>query len=215
MHDGGKLTEYFHADETVPVRHDYHLNINDDTPLFVWGLIHHALVSGDRKFLSRHWSVIAGACDWILLQVRDGLVRCMAEGTNVWGICSWRNIIDDYTLSGAVTEINAECCLALRLAAGAAEVLGYTGESKRYLDAADTLRREINSRLRSGKTGMYLLNLDNEGGAHHDVTGDQIFPVLAGVADDGMSRTILDTAHGARLLDRIRCPYCSAPGTPF
>jgi hypothetical protein len=78
------------------------------------------------------------------------------------------------------------------LAAGAAEILGYTEESKRYLDAADSLLGEINSRLRSGKTGMYLLNLDQEGCAHHDVTGDQIFPVLAGVADDETSRIILE-----------------------
>jgi hypothetical protein len=195
VHEGGKLTEYYHADETVPLRHDYRLNINDDTPLFVWGFLHHAMVSGDREFLACHWNAIRGACDWILLQIRDGLVRCVAEGTNVWGICSWRNIIDGYTLSGAVTEINAECHLALRLAAGAAKVLGHTEENQRFASAADRLSGEINSRLRSDKTGMYLLNLDNEGNAHHDVTGDQIFPVLAGVADNAMCRRIL-----ARLL---------------
>jgi len=191
VHDGGKLTEYFHAGETVPLRHDYNLNINDDTPLFVWGLIHHAMVSGDRGFLSRHWSAIEGACNWILVQIRDGLVRCMAVGTNVWGICGWRNIIDDYTLSGAVTEINAECYLALRLAADAASVLGHTEGQQRLAAAADRLLGEINSRLRSDKTGMYLLNLDNQGIAHHDVTGDQIFPVIAGVADDAMCQRIL------------------------
>jgi glycogen debranching enzyme len=206
IHDGGKLTEYLHADEEVPVRHDYHLNINDDTPLFVWGLIHHAMTCGDREFLSRNWSVVRGACDWILRQMVDGLVSCSTEGTSVWGICSWRNIIDDYTLSGAVTEINAECYLALRLAAGAAQVLGYTEDVRRFNSAADALRVEMNTRLRSEKTGLYMLNLDNNGRAHHDITGDLIFPVLTGVADAAMVETILArlvrhdvwTEHGIR-----------------
>jgi hypothetical protein len=191
VHEGGKLTEYFHADEVVPVQHDYHLNINDDTPLFVWGMIHHGMVSGDREFLSRHWDAIAGACRWIQGQIRDGLVRCTATGTGVWGICSWRNIIDGYTLSGAVTEINSECFLALDLAAGAATVLGRTEESRHFRLAADTLRNEINRRLLSDRTGMYVLNLDGEGNERHDVTGDLIFPVLARVADGEMSRRIL------------------------
>jgi glycogen debranching enzyme len=191
VHDGGKLTEYFHAGETVPVRHDYHLNINDDTPLFVWALVHHALVAGDRGFVSRHWSAIEGACNWILVQIRDGLVRCAAEGTNVWGICGWRNIIDDYTLSGAVTEINAECYLALQRASDVARFLGRAEAQQRFAAAADTLRGEINNRLRSDRTGLYLLNLGNDGSAHHDITGDQIFPVLTGVADEEMSRNIL------------------------
>jgi glycogen debranching enzyme len=213
LHEGGKMTEYLHADETTPVRHDYHLNINDDTPLFVWGLIHHAMTGGDREFLSRHWSVVKGACDWILRQMVDGLVSCATEGTSVWGICSWRNIIEGYTLSGAVTEINAECYLALRLAADAARVLGYTEDARRFGSAADTLRVEINGRLRSDKTGMYLLNLDNKGVAHHDITGDLIFPVLAGVADEAMSEKILGrllqadfwTEYGVRTV---------APGEP-
>lgn len=192
FHDGGKLTEFLHADEAIPVQHDYHLNINDDTPLYVWGIIHHAMVSGDREFLSRHWSGIERACSWILRQTIDGLVRCTAEETGVWGICGWRNIIDDYTLSGAVTEINAECVLALELAAGAAKVLGREEEMRRFASAAEKLRESVNSRLLSHTTGMYVLNLDTRGNAHHDVTGDLIFPVLAGIADEAMSTKILD-----------------------
>lgn len=191
VNDGGKLTEYLHADEALPVRHDYHLNINDDTPLFVWGLLHHAMVSGNREFLSRHWKVLQGACDWILRQTDAGLVRCTAQGTNVWGICSWRNIIDGYTLSGAVTEINAECYLALRLASDAARLLGYPEEMKRFAAAAENLRRQMDAQLISEKTGLYVLNLDTRGVAHHDTTGDLIFPVLAGVADAAMSGKIL------------------------
>jgi glycogen debranching enzyme len=191
VHDEGKLTEYFHADEIHPVQHDYRLNINDDTPLFLWGLLHHATVTGDREFLTRHWGAIEKACQWMLSQVRDGLVRCTADGTNVWGICSWRNIIDDYALTGAVTEINSECSLALNLAADAANVLGRADDGLRWKSAADALRGEINRRLVSAENGMYVLNIDREGKAHHDVTGDLIFPVLAGITDEKMSGKIL------------------------
>jgi hypothetical protein len=39
---------------------------------------------------------------------------------------------------------------------------------------------------------MYMLNIDRTGTAHHDVTGDLIFPVLAGITDGEMSGKILD-----------------------
>jgi glycogen debranching enzyme len=191
VHDAGKLTEYLHADEANPIQHDYHLNINDDTPLFLWGMIHYAIASGDREFLSHHWKTVKDACNWILRQTEEGLVRCTAQGVNVWGICGWRNIIDDYTLSGAVTEVNAECYLALRLVSDTARVLGYTEDMNRFAAAAEALRREINTQLHSNTTGLYMLNVGVQGDAHHDSTGDLIFPVLAGVADDSMSENIL------------------------
>ncbi|MGA9120641.1 MAG: hypothetical protein WB699_14855 [Bacteroidota bacterium] len=195
--EGGKMAEYFHADEAVPVLHDYRLNINDDTPLFVWALAHHAWVTGDRDFLKRAYPVMVQACEWILGQTVDGLVRCTGEGTNVWGICSWRNIIDEYALVGAVTEINAECLAALEMTAEAAHVLGDDDSVRKFSGAAQTLRMEINACLRSGRTGLYLLNLDNHGVEHHDVTGDLVFPVMLGAAEDGVKESVLKRLTGA------------------
>ena len=51
IHEGGKLTEYIHAD--TGQREDYALNINDDTPLFVVAMHHHYAVTGDVAFLHR------------------------------------------------------------------------------------------------------------------------------------------------------------------
>ncbi len=98
-HDGGKLTEYVHANESAPVQHDYKLNINDDTPLFVYGLYHHALTCNDGLSLEKVFPLMQRACEWIIAQIKNGLVYCNADGTNVWGICGWRNIIDKYTFN--------------------------------------------------------------------------------------------------------------------
>ena len=83
VHDGGKITEYYHADERSPVQHDYHLNINDDTPLVVWALAHHCIATGDVKLAAEYYPVMKRACEWTLRQVKDGLVRCTVQGTNV------------------------------------------------------------------------------------------------------------------------------------
>jgi len=192
FYDGGKLTEFIHANETVPEKHDYKLNINDDTPLYVYALYHHAVTCGDRDFLCHGYPLMKRACDWILSQVNDGLVRCFADGTNVWGICSWRNIIDGYNLTGAVTEINAECYHALRLTAAVAQQLDQGDEAAHFVRAADDLKKHINTQLISEKTGLYLLNLGNDGVRHHDVTGDLIFPVMFDIAEPEMRQRILD-----------------------
>ena len=191
FHEGGKLTEYIHADEESPCLHDYKLNINDDTPLFVWALVHHARAAGGRVFLEESYPLMKRAADWIMSQTEGGLVRCHANGTNVWGICSWRNIIDDYNLTGAVTEINVECSHALALTGMVAAELGRKDEADLYGNAALDLRQAINAQLRSEQTGMYLLNLGDDGVRHHDTTGDLVFPVLFGVADPEVRSKIL------------------------
>ena len=196
FHADGKLTEFIRADEEAPEQHDYKLNINDDTPLYVYGLYHHAITCGDESFLQNAYPLMRRACDYILSQIKDGLVRCNADGTNVWGICSWRNIIDDYNLTGAVTEINVECYYALRLVASVASKLGNSAEADFYNKSAADLKYAINTTLVSETTGLYLLNLDNEGGRHHDVTGDLIFPVMFDVAEGEMRKRILDRLAG-------------------
>ncbi len=191
IHDGGKVTEFIHADEASPALHDYDLNINDDTPLVLWALAHHGWAVGDLEFFRRVYPFMKKSAEWILAQRVDGLVTCTAAGTNVWGICGWRNIIDRYTLSGAVTEINSECFLALQLTSSVARDLGLQDDAQRFSEAALALQHEMHARLRSGRSGFFLLNIDREGLAHHDVTGDLIFPVLTGVADRDLREKIL------------------------
>lgn len=192
FHEGGKLTEFIRANETKPEKHDYKLNINDDTPLYVYALYHHAVTSGDDNFLRYAYPLMKRACDWILSQITDGLVRCYADGTGVCGICSWRNIIENYNLTGAVTEINAECYHALCLTASVAQQLGHSDEASHYQRSADDLKKSINAQLISEKTGLYLLNIGTDGVRHHDVTGDLIFPVMFDVAEPDMSQRILE-----------------------
>jgi glycogen debranching enzyme len=192
LHETGKVTEYIHANEITPVQHDYNLNINDDTPLLVYALYHHALTSGGESGFEQIYPVMKRICDYILSQTEDGLVNCRTDGVNVWGICGWRNIIDGYNLSGAVTEINAECYFALMLTARVAGRLGGTEDMQHYNGAAEELRDAFNERLLSDKNGMYVLNIDNKGVLHHDVTGDLIFPVLFGLADDKVKTKILN-----------------------
>ncbi len=40
---------------------------------------------------------------------------------------------------------------------------------------------------------MYLLNSGNDGVDHHDLTGDLVFPVLFGVAEEDVRRAVLET----------------------
>lgn len=196
FHPSGKLTEYLHASEEAPTLHDYGLNINDDTPLFVIALHHHASGCADEYGPARAYPMMKRACDLILSQRRDGLIHCDATGNGVHGICGWRNIIDGYTLNGAVTEINAECYRALILTAETARFLGKVDEEQRYRAEADRLRDCINSTLLSEETGMYLLNIAADGVRRHDRTGDLIFPVLFDAAGSGAREKILDTLTG-------------------
>jgi len=191
-HEGGKLTEFLHANDSHPEKHDYNLNINDDTPLYIYALYHHASSARKDDVWKEFYPMMRSASDWIIAQMKDGLVWCTADGMNVWGICGWRNIIDKYTLSGAVTEVNAECAFSLECTAEVARRIGRVEDAGRYSSHAETLRTSINKDLISSTTGLFLLNRDVGGEPHHDVTGDLIFPVLFGEADSKMRRRVLD-----------------------
>jgi hypothetical protein len=123
QYPNGKMVEYYNA--ITDDRADYGLNVNDDTPLFVLGIHHHFLATGDKDFLRDLYPAAQRAALYFLSQ-RDerGLVYCSAEGTNVEGIASWRNVIPNYQINGAVTEVNAECHGALRALAEMAGALG-------------------------------------------------------------------------------------------
>ncbi|HXW51525.1 MAG TPA: amylo-alpha-1,6-glucosidase [Candidatus Acidoferrales bacterium] len=197
IEEGGKVTEYIVACADPPFKSDYDLNINDDTPLIVCAAFHHYSVTHDRAALERIWPMVRGACDWIISQSKDGLVVAHSQEANVWGISGWRNIIPQSQISGAVTEINAECARALLLAATLARILGDAQTADRYRAAADRLKDAINRRLISADTGLYLLNIDPEGEPHHDITGDQIFPVLFAIASEERKRAILELLYTA------------------
>ena len=192
---GGEITEYIMACEDPPFKSNYNLNINDDTPLFIFAVHHHYALTADEEFLRGMWPTVRGAADWILQQKRAGLIWCTSEEANVWGIVSWRNIIPEYQISGAVTEINAECYMALRLAGRCAEMVGEFEESERFLREALELKENINKQLVSEQTGLYLLNIDYGGKKHHNVTGDLVFPVMFGIADEEMRERILDRLY--------------------
>jgi hypothetical protein len=170
----------------------------------------HVVTGGTDWTPARAYPLMAQACAWIVSQIENGLVRCHAGGVSVWGICSWRNIIDGYTLNGAVTEINAECVKALELTAGIAAHCGRTDDAAAWQGAADGIRAAMERELVSERTGLYLLNVDDKGVRHHDITGDLIFPVLFGIGDGPMRARILAkltdddmwTPYGSRTVSR-------------
>jgi len=195
VEETGELTEYLLACETPPTINNYGLNINDDTPLFIFAVHHHFALTGDHEFLKEMYETVKRAADWILAQRRAGLIWCTSEESNAWGIASWRNMIPEYQISGAVTEINAECYMALRLAGRCCEAMGDQELAQHYLEAALQLKEEINRQLVSEVTGLYVLNIDNSGNKHHLVTGDLIFPILFGLADEHMRKNILNVLY--------------------
>ncbi len=192
----GKIVEYYDVRNGKPS--DYGLNVNDDTPLVILALAHHYGVTGNLEFLRERYAAAKRCADYLLTQ-RDarGLIWCTATKTAEWGIVGWRNIIDDYRISGASTEINSECFAAFAAMARMAQALGKRKEAERFEREAAKLRVAINEHLRDKKTGLYYLDIDVDGKPRSNVTVDMIFPVLLGVADH-------DTA--ARVVSRLSVP---------
>ena len=89
-----------------------------ELPLLILALWHHYTATGADDFLREVYPCAAKAARYILSQRNDqGLIWCTATGMSDWGIIGWRNVIKDYTLSGATTEVNSECVAALRTVA--------------------------------------------------------------------------------------------------
>ena len=190
QYEDGKIPEYYNA-RTGEVA-DYGLNINDGTPLYVLGVNHHVRSTGDLEYLRKMYDSVSRACRYILSQ-RDerGLVYCSGEGVEVWGICSWRNVIPNYQINGAVTEINAECAAALRAMGHMAENIGKKGDAEEFGSAARELTDAINEHLLDKEKQLYILNIDTNGVRHTDVTADEVFPVLFRVADENVAFRII------------------------
>lgn len=198
QYESGKLPEYYDA---VSGRvEDDGLNINDDTPLFILAVHHHVRATGDLAWLRTMYDSVRRAGDYIISQTDErGLVFCSARDPrgNVWAIASWRNIIPLYTINGAVTEINAECVAALRELSGFAARLGEQPDADRFRAASERIRAAMDRHLINPDNGLYYLNIDADGNAHTDVTGDQVFPVMFQACDE-------DT--GFRIISRLNAP---------
>lgn len=186
----GMIVEYY--DIRTGKTEDYGLNINDNTPLLILALWHHYNLTGDLEFLREVYPAAVKAARYILSQRNDqGLVWCTATGVSDWGIVGWRNVIPNYRLSGATTEVNSECYAALKTAAEMARTLDEHEDSKQLAQEAEALKDAINTHLFNPSNGLYYLNIDLHGNARTDVTSDLVFPVMFGVASERTAATII------------------------
>ncbi|HEY5426567.1 MAG TPA: hypothetical protein VIJ77_08470 [Candidatus Tumulicola sp.] len=186
----GMVVEYYDVRNGKSA--DYGLNINDNTPLLILALWHHYATTGDLSFLKRVYPQALKAARYILSQRNDqGLVWCTATGTSDWGIIGWRNVIRNYRLSGATTEVNSECYAAFRTVAHMARTLKKHARAAEFGDHAQDLRKAINEHLLDPRNGLYYLNIDLDGNPRADVTSDLVFPVMFEVADDETAANII------------------------
>ena len=116
---------------------------------------------------------------------------CTSTGTSDWGIVGWRNVIENYRLSGATTEVNSECYAALQTISHMARVLKEHDEAREFADQASALREAINTHLYNPDNGLYYLNIDVNGRPRSDITSDLVFPVMFGVATDDTAAQII------------------------
>jgi hypothetical protein len=192
----GKVVEYYDIRNGKTA--DYNLNVNDNTPLLVLALWHHYNTTGDVDFLKEVYPAACKAARYLLSQRNEaGLVWCNATGTSDWGIIGWRNVIANYRISGASTEVNSECYAALLTASHMARVLDKHDESAEFLKEAEALKTAINTHLKNPGNGLYYLNIDVDGYPRSNITSDLIFPVMFGVADEETSAQIISRLSDA------------------
>ena len=192
----GKIVEYY--DVRDDKWEDYGLNVNDNTPLVVIALWHHYTVTGNEDFLRECYPRAVRAMEYMLSQ-RDerGLVWCNATATSDWGIVGWRNVIQNYRISGASTEVNSECFAALKSLSEMARFLGDAAAATSYDREAEALRDAINTHLVNPANDLYYLTIDVDGSRRADVTSDLVFPVLFGVAPPDRAARIIGTLSDA------------------
>src|SRR5579862_4650524 len=193
QYPSGKLPEFVNALTDQP--EDDGLNINDDTPLYVMAANHYYRATGDLEWLRRIYPSLAKAGRHIVSQMdpRD-LVYCSSNDPrgNVWAIASWRNIIPNYSINGAVTEINAECVAALRYLAYLAErIPGNDTDAEFFKSYSQRICDAMATHLINPDNGMFYLNIGVDGEAHTDLTGDQVFPVMLRACDEKIAFRII------------------------
>lgn len=189
--ESGEMIEYVRG--VSGFKTSYELNINDDTPLHLIAMLHHYNATLDDQWVRDWFPLICRIADYMLTQRdKNGLLFCRANGVDMFGISSWRNIIPYYTLDGAVTEINAEAVFAMEAAAMLSAVVGDHERWQRYSAEAQSLRQAMMQYLFNSDTGAFVLNYDQEQNYQDNFTADEVFPVLFNVADADQRRKILD-----------------------
>jgi hypothetical protein len=219
LEKSGMVIEYY--DIRNGKSEDYGLNINDNTPLLILALLHHYSTTGDRAFLEEVYPYALKAARYMLSQRNDqGLVWCTATGVANFGIVGWRNVIENYRLSGASTEVNSECYAAFNAIAVMADAMEDPDQVAAFETHAKDLKEAINEHLLNPETGLYYLNIDLGGNPRTDVTSDLVFPVMFGVADSETSANIISrlsvaefwTKSGIRTVPRNAIGYRPADG---
>jgi glycogen debranching enzyme len=170
---------------------DHGFNINDNTPLFVMAVGHHARVTGHQDCLQALYEPAQRAGEAIL-RARDerGLVCCTADGIGITGICGWRNILQNEQITGVVTEINAESYAALRALADLAALRGDQANARHFQEEAIRLREAINRHLINPTNGLYVRNIDLAGHVFTQATIDLVFPLICGVAEPETAQAV-------------------------
>lgn len=192
----GKIIEYY--DVRNDKWEDYGLNVNDNTPLVVIALWHHYAIAGNEGFLRECYPGAVRAMQYMLSQRNEqGLIWCDSIKTSDWGIIGWRNVIENYRISGASTEVNSECYAALRTLAEMSRLLGEVANEKTYTEEADALYEAINTHLVNPANDLYYLTIDVDGSKRTDVTCDLVFPVLFGVAPPARAARIVGALSDA------------------
>lgn len=201
----GKFSEYMLASGEPLLTDDYGMNINDDTPLMLIAARQYFSVTRDRGFLLDAYPGILRAAAWIQSQRSVGaenaygLLWCTSTALGTRGLFTWRNI-GTINISGAVTEVNSEAYAALAAVSELAGAIGDSVNERRYRAAAQSLRDAINRYLRpiNDATALYYLNISPAGEVGHEETGDEVFPVLYGVADPAPASRILKELFSKR-----------------
>lgn len=186
----GLIVEYFNLIDGST--EDFGLNVNDDTPLIIWSAHHHYQLTADDEFLNAAYPSLLLACRYLAAQRNSmGLVWCTSHETGARGIAGWRNIIDGYRLSGAVTEINSECYAAFVAMAALARARNDDAAAREFDDLAVELRSAIERHLHNPENGLYYLTIDVHGTPWSDVTADLIFPVMFAVSDQEKAERVI------------------------
>ncbi len=217
--ENGQVVEYVRG--VTGKATNYGLSLNDDTPLHLIALLHIYNTSRDLGWIRERLPFIHKIADYLLAQ-RDerGLLFCRADGADLFGITSWRNIIPAYTLDGAVTEIQAEGVFALRAAARLCTLCGESSAAQEYAQAADALQSAIRQYLYCSDIQAFILNVDQYGDHQDDITADEIFPVLFEVANPAQRLRLLArlsepdfvTSVGLRTVSNVDSWYAPSHG---
>ena len=192
IYETGQLTEFIHLAERNVTRSVYGISLNDCTPMFMVALFKHYCLTRDKVFLQEYYPIAENAAEYILSQVKDGLVFASTPGTSMYGVVGWRNVLACDHINGYVPELNAECIFALMLTSELARELSYVSQSERFADAAESIKKHMNSLLVSEKTDLYYLMIDQWGEKREDITADMVVPAMYDIPSSELKTRILD-----------------------